>query len=314
MKVEFKDEQNTAKPNEGGDAGQQNRRGSNRRGARRWNNAAGAGGSPGNAAAKCPTRNKELPESLVFDNTGHNNAANFQRSLKGLANYLHTTYSAEVAEAVLKMQLVSIQVNVKPPIKTDPTTKLPIPLASWEEYKWRQDYSEQSKRLQLYNDSMPKAYIHLYNQCSTTLKNDLEASASFPQVEASKDVIGLLRLIQGLCCSYDSKTQSVMATVASQKKLFTFFQRDGMDNSTYHREFVAHVETIKTYGGTGAIGITPTFVAQKLNVGQNRNLNGIRRPDTRQGIHKIPERRLGVARLGKATWQVGVSRGRRGRE
>jgi hypothetical protein len=37
-----------------------------------------------------------------------------------------------------------------------------------------------------------------------------------------------------------------------------------MDNSTFHREFVAHVKTIKTYGSTGAIGITPTFVAQKL--------------------------------------------------
>ena len=187
-------------------------------GACRWNNAAGAGGSPGQAAAKYPTRNKELPENLVFDNTGHNDAANFQRSLKGLANYLHTTYSAEVAKAVLKMQAVSIKVDDQPPIKTDPTTKLPVPLASWEEYKWRQEYTEQSKKLKLYNDSMPKAYIHLYNQCSTNLKNDLEASASFPQVEASKDAIGLLRLIQGLCCSYDSKTQSVMATVASQKK------------------------------------------------------------------------------------------------
>ena len=37
-----------------------------------------------------------------------------------------------------------------------------------------------------------------------------------------------------------------------------------MDNSTFHREFVAHVKTIKTYGSTGAIRITPTFVAQKL--------------------------------------------------
>ena len=55
-----------------------------------------------------------------------------------------------------------------------------------------------------------------------------------------------------------------MATVASNKKLFTFFQRDGMDNSSYHREFIAHVETIETYGGMGAIGLTPTFVAKKL--------------------------------------------------
>jgi len=178
---------------------------------------------------------------------------------------LHTTYSAEVAEAILKMQEVSITVDDQPPIKMIPTTNQPVPLASWEEYKWCQEYTEQSKKLKLYNDSMPKAYIHLYNQSSTNLKNDLEASTAFPQVEALKDAIGLLKFIYGLCCSHDSKTQSVMATVASQKKLFTLFQRDGMDNSSYHREFVAHVETIETYSGMGAIGITPTFVAQKLH-------------------------------------------------
>jgi hypothetical protein len=101
MKTEFKEEQNAAKLADGGDGGQQNRRGPNCRRARRWNNAAGSAGSPGLAAAKYPTRNKELPENLVFDNTGHNDAANFQRSLKGLANHLHTSYSAEVAEAIL---------------------------------------------------------------------------------------------------------------------------------------------------------------------------------------------------------------------
>jgi len=49
-------------------------------------------------------------------------------------------------------------------------------------------------------------------------------------------------------------------------------------------------------------------------VGQNRNLSGIRRPDTRPSIRKMPKRSLGVARLGGATWQVGVHRGRRARE
>jgi len=82
-------------------------------------------------------------------------------------------------------------------------------------------------------------------------------------VESCKDPIGLLKIIQGLCCSYDSKTQSVMATVASQKKLITFFQRDGVDNSTYHREFMAHVDTIKTYGGMGAI---PFLVSSSRNI------------------------------------------------
>ena len=84
MKNEFKADQNAAKLADGGGAGEQNRCGPNRRGGRRWNNATGAGGSPGQATAKYPTRNKELPENLVFDNTGQNDAANFQRSLKGM--------------------------------------------------------------------------------------------------------------------------------------------------------------------------------------------------------------------------------------
>jgi len=171
MKNEFKADQNAAKLADGaGGVGEQNRRGPNRRGGRRWNNANGAGGSPGQATAKYPTCNKELPENLVFDNTGQNDAANFQRTLKGMANFLHTTYSAEVSEAILKMQAVTITVADLPPLKTDPTTNQPLLLASWEEYKWRQDYAEQSKKLKLYTDSMPKAYIHLYNQCSTNLK------------------------------------------------------------------------------------------------------------------------------------------------
>jgi len=139
-----------------------------------------------------------------------------------------------------------------------------LQLTSWDIHKWKEEYNAQLKTLKVYNDSMPKAYIHLYNQCSTNLKNDLETATAFTQVKSAKDPIGLLKLIQGLCCSYDSKTQSVMATVAFHKKLFTVFQQDGVDNSSYHREFIALVETIETYEGHGAIGITPTFVAQKL--------------------------------------------------
>jgi hypothetical protein len=158
-----------------------------------------------------------LPKNLVFDNTGQNDAANFQRSLKGMANFMHTTYSAEVAEVILKMQAVTIPIQEEPKARKDPDTGQPIPLTSWDKHKWKQTYNEQMAKLKVYKDSIPKAYIHIYNQCSTNLKNDLEASAAFPQIESTKDPIGLLKLIQGLCCSYYSKTQSVMATVASQK-------------------------------------------------------------------------------------------------
>ena len=55
-----------------------------------------------------------------------------------------------------------------------------------------------------------------------------------------------------------------MATVASYKKLFTYYQKVGVDNHTYHREFIAHVETLETYGGIGVVRVVPTFLTARI--------------------------------------------------
>ncbi len=55
-----------------------------------------------------------------------------------------------------------------------------------------------------------------------------------------------------------------MATVASHKHLFTYYQQDGNDNHKYYQEFCTHVKTLETYGRIGAIVITPTFLTGKL--------------------------------------------------
>ncbi len=49
---------------------------------------------------KFKSRNKDLPDDLTFDNTGPNKAANFQHALRGIADFLHTTYSVDVAGAI----------------------------------------------------------------------------------------------------------------------------------------------------------------------------------------------------------------------
>ena len=64
-------------------------------------------------------------------------------------------------------------------------------------------------------------------------------------IHSNQDVISLLKLIQSLCCSYGAKMQGVMATVASHKHLYTHYQKDGVNNHTYHWEFLAHVETLE---------------------------------------------------------------------
>jgi hypothetical protein len=70
---------------------------------------------------------------------------------------------------------------------------------------------------------MAKAYIVIVQQCSPTLCNKLEADKIFPAFCSSQDPIALLKLIQVLCYSYDAKVQSVMATVASHKRLYTHY-------------------------------------------------------------------------------------------
>ena len=120
MGNDVKDEPGTKLSPSGGDAGQPNRRGG-RRGRNRWNNPAGTGGTTGSVTTsnKFPTRNKDIPDTVVFDNTGQVDAANFQRSLKGMADYFHTTYSAEVSDAILKMQDVVITVDDEPTLHKD---------------------------------------------------------------------------------------------------------------------------------------------------------------------------------------------------
>ncbi len=145
---------------------------------------------------------------------------------------------------------------------TDDTKRLPV--TEVDLYLWKRKHTKAQDWWDKYNENMAKAYIIIFHQCSPLLKNNLEASDTFAAIRSAQAVIGLLKLVQSLCCLYDAKTQGVMATVASYKKLFTYYQKDGVDNHIFHREFVAHVETLETYGGVGVVGVVPSFLTAKI--------------------------------------------------
>ncbi len=94
-----------------------------------------------------------------------------------------------------------------------------IPVSEIDTYLWKWAHTKASEHKEKYDENMAKAYIIIYNQCSPNLKNDLKASDLFPSIRRNQDVIRILHLVQGLCCSYDAKIQSVMATVALHKCL-----------------------------------------------------------------------------------------------
>ena len=212
------------------------------------------------------SRNKGI-EHNIFDNTGTNDAALFNHSLNQIADYLieKLEHGKDVSDAIRNITPVIITIPPKPtplPDPSDPTKTLPVTETML--FKWKDAFSRASKCNDAYISGMDKAYIIIINQCSPSLKAGLEASPSYSMIRQRQNPIDLLKLIQGLCCSYDSKTQSVMATVASHKRLYMHYQKDGVDNHTYHREFLAFVETIETYGGVGAVGVIPIFLDEKI--------------------------------------------------
>jgi hypothetical protein len=111
---------------------------------------------------------------------------------------------------------------------------------------------------------MAKAYIVKVQQCSPTRCNELKADKTFPAVHSSQDPIVLFKLIQGLCCFYDSKVQRVMATVPSHKCLSPTTNTMGGITTPIHHKFMSYVETINTYGGVGAVGVISMFLDEKI--------------------------------------------------
>ena len=56
-----------------------------------------------------------------------------------MANFLSTTYSAKVSDAICKMENIIITVDHPPTPKKDPVMNLDI-ISSMEEYNWKENY------------------------------------------------------------------------------------------------------------------------------------------------------------------------------
>ena len=168
-------------------------------------------------SGKFKGKTKEI-EFDTFDNTGQHDAAQFNKSLKNIADYLQLNHGNDVSEAVRNLNPVNIAIPPQPVGEVDPsdaTKRLPVTDVAL--YLWKREHTKAQDRRDKYDENMAKAYIIVFHQCSPSLKNDLEASDTFAAICSAQDVIGLLKLVQSLCCSYDAKTQGVMATVASYK-------------------------------------------------------------------------------------------------
>ena len=115
-----------------------------------------------------------------------------------------------------------------------------------------------------YNGNESNAWALIYNQCSPKLKNKLEDTNGYDNAKSSNDIIKLLTMIRGYCCQFDTLNDEYMSIVKSLKNLFYFFQKTEQTNSEFHEDFMALVEVIEEYGGTGSLIYFPNMIKKEL--------------------------------------------------
>ena len=209
-------------------------------------------------------------ENDTFDVGASSDPAKFSKSLKNIENYIQKTYKDpdDMVKTIQKMKRVSLSYPEKPK-KTDADcldiSGDPDPDAfDMAVFAWKEDYKSMKSRMDKYKGNESNAWALIYDQCSPELKNKLEGTEGYNGAKSTNDVAKLLTMIRGYCCQFDLLSDEYMAIVAAIKNLFYFFQKAEQSNADYHEDFMAMLEVIEEYGGTGSMTHFPNMLKQEI--------------------------------------------------
>jgi hypothetical protein len=104
----------------------------------------------------------------TFDNTGPNNAAQFNKSLKNIADHLQLTHGNYVSKAIRNMSAIIIMVPPTPQGTKDPANpmgKTILPITEVKLYLWNGGHAKAQDCKDKYDENMAKVFIIVYHQC-----------------------------------------------------------------------------------------------------------------------------------------------------
>ena len=215
----------------------------------------------GNQRTKTSYKSKvaEL-EDEVFDVGASSNPAKFSKSLKSIEKFIQKNYKTcdDIVKAIQQLKRPTLAYPKQPTRAeyTDKEGNFDDNAFQMAMFAWKEDYKGMKYRMDKYNDNESNAWALIYDQCSRELKNKLEGTSGYDEAKSGNDMIKLLTIIRGYCCQFDTLNDENMSIVKSLKKLFYFFQKAEQTNCEFHEDFMALVEVIKEYGGTGSSPIS----------------------------------------------------------
>jgi hypothetical protein len=209
-------------------------------------------------------------ENDAFDVGASSDPAKFSKSLKNIENYIQKTYKDpdDMVKTIQKLKTVILSYPEKPK-KTDKDCcdsdgDPDSDAFDMAVFAWKEDYKSMKSRMDKYKGNESNAWALIYDQCSPELKNKLEGTEGYDGTKNANDMAKLLTMIRGYCCQFDLLSNEYMAIVAAIKNLFYFFQKAEQSNADYLEDFMATLEMIKEYGGTGLMTHFPNMLKQEI--------------------------------------------------
>ena len=137
-------------------------------------------------------------------NIGHPKyAAQYERSVDTIARYAQEQYKSGADVTLAMRELVAPSV-IMPVFPTDPNNQEALQI-------WKEELCEKRTQSVQIEESKKRAYALVMGQCSPDLVSKIRGSGTYATVNASQDVVELLRLIRGYCCDYGAGQQSTWA-------------------------------------------------------------------------------------------------------
>jgi hypothetical protein len=244
-------------------------------------------------------------ENDTFNVGALSNPTKFCKLLKNIENYIQKTYKDpdNMVKTIQQMRRVILNYPKKSK-KTDAACcnaiKDPDPdMFKMAVFAWKEDYNSMKSRMDKYKGNNSNAWVLIYNQCSTKLKNKLEGRQGYDTAKSGKDVAKLLAMIHGYCCQFDLLSDKYMAIVAAVKHLFYFFQKAEQLNADYQENFMAMLKVFEEYGGAGLMTHFPNMLKQELEA-NGTDLSKATSEQLKDGKKTVCKKFLAALMLSKA--------------
>jgi hypothetical protein len=209
-------------------------------------------------------------ENDTFNVGASSNPAKFSKLLNNIENYIQKAYKDpdNMVKTIQKIKRVILKYPKKPK-KTDAVccnaNGDPDPaMLKMAIFAWKEDYKSMKSRMEKYKGNKSNTWALIYDQCSAELKNKLKRTQGYNTAKSGNNMAKLLTMICGYCCQFDLLSDKYTAIVVAIKNLFYFFQNAEQSNADYHEDFMAMLEVIKEYGGTGSMTHFPNMLKQEL--------------------------------------------------